>query len=76
MERAVLTLTGRELQVLEAIRAGAHTYGAISRRLEPAVSPRTVQDIVHTIAEKIPPDPSPPLIRVILYAYRVPYIYG
>lgn len=61
-------LTARELEVLEAIRRGAHTYRAIARTLSPPVSPRTAQDLVYSIAGKIPSSRSPTLVRVILWA--------
>jgi DNA-binding CsgD family transcriptional regulator len=66
--RAELTL--RERQVLAAIRGGAYTYAALGRSMDPEISPRTVQDLVYSIAAKIPDPGAPKLVRVILYAHE------
>lgn len=61
-------LSPRELEVMEAMRAGAFSYGAIARSLTPAVSVRTAEALVRSIAEKIDGHPGPPLARVLFYA--------
>lgn len=60
-------LTERELEVVEAIRAGCHSLTALSHELR--ISSRTVESHVYSIAEKVPEKLSDkPFLRVILFA--------
>lgn len=62
----IVTLTPAQARILTLVRAGL-TYRAIAARL--GVSPRTVQNHVYAIADKLPPDGETlPLRRVQQYA--------
>lgn len=52
-------LTPRELEVLDAIRAGARSYTAIAKALEPPCATRTVEAHLASIYRNLPDDVEP-----------------
>lgn len=58
-DRAPLTLTPREGEILEAFRGGARSLSAVARAVDPPISSRTAEAHVASIAEKLPTDFEP-----------------
>lgn len=62
-------LTPRELEVVEAIRAGARSYSAIARVLDPPCATRTVEAHLSSIYRNLPGDiepDAPPFWRLVI----------